>query len=392
MSQEDIHPLLGRPRRAHWAALDAAASLVLCAGILFEGVPTMHAANRPIWQLAALAALASLPLAGRRRRPIPVLGIVLVAALGLSALDVSPLINVGYALYAVASLTSTRRAVVALLAVGAFVAVGLLVVAPPPRPLSRVESSAVTLALFWAVGFGMRQQRAHAEAVAAQAARSAQEQLAAERMRIARELHDVVAHSMSLITMQAGVAHYVIEQRPQDAGPALASIESTSRAAMAEMRRLLDVLRATDDAPAGIDLAPAPGLAALQELASATARAGVQVEIEVQGQPRELPAGVDLAAYRIVQESLTNVIKHARTGHSRVLVVYEPEALRVEVTDRGRGTAPGGSGHGLVGMRERVALYGGEVSTGPLPGSGYRVAARLPAEPVSAEALPVTGP
>jgi signal transduction histidine kinase len=121
----------------------------------------------------------------------------------------------------------------------------------------------------------------------------------------------------------------------------------------------------------------------------------VQVEIEVRGHPRELPAGVDLAAYRIIQESLTNVIKHAGTGHSRVVVAYEPEALRVEVTDLGRGATHAAAGHGLIGMRERVALYGGELTAGPLPGRGFRVGARLPAEPVAAEtqaeALAVAG-
>jgi signal transduction histidine kinase len=189
---------------------------------------------------------------------------------------------------------------------------------------------------------------------------------------------------MSVVAVQAGVGRYVIDANPAEAARALAAIETTSKAALREMRQLLGMLR--DGTPG--EMLAAPGLADIPELAG---RAGVRVEVAVHGTPRDLPAGMDLAAYRIVQEALTNVVKHARTDRGRVVVSYTADAVTIEVTDdgagasRGPGDGQGGepgegpaAGHGLVGMRERVALYGGEFSAGPLPGRGYRVSVRLP--------------
>ena len=190
----------------------------------------------------------------------------------------------------------------------------------------------------------------------------------------------MVAHSLSLIAVQAGVGNYVASTRPDEAVRALGSIEAASRGALGEMRRLLDLLR--DGDPAGPDLAPAHRLADLGQLITGTADAGVTVQLEVHGSQRDLEPGADLAAYRIVQEALTNVVKHARTTACRVVVTYQPDAVSVEITDDGRG-APAGSapaypGHGIAGMAERAGLYGGELQAGPLPGGGFRVAARLP--------------
>ncbi|HEX7166375.1 MAG TPA: sensor histidine kinase, partial [Acidimicrobiales bacterium] len=200
--------------------------------------------------------------------------------------------------------------------------------------------------------------------------------VADERLRIARELHDVVAHAMSVIAVQAGTGRFVIRESPDVAAGALAAIETTSRDALQEMRRLLAVLR--DGEPDG-ELLPAPGLADLSELVAASAAAGVDVEVVTRGDPLPLPAGLDLCAYRIVQEALTNVRKHARATRATVAVSYDETELTVEVRDDGVGAAsPPVPGHGLVGMRERVTLYDGSLETGPARPGGFRVFARLP--------------
>jgi signal transduction histidine kinase len=245
----------------------------------------------------------------------------------------------------------------------------------------RVVTGAVAVIAAWATGRAVRQGRAYAAGVQEQAGRRAREQLTQERLRIARELHDVIAHGLSLIAVQASVANYVADQRPQEAARVLSSIENTSRTALAEMRRLLGVLRDGDGARHDTQLAPTPGLADLRQLAARTTGAGVRVDLEIRGQPRDLPAGISLAAYRIIQEALTNVVSHARTATSRVIVCYEPDALQVIVTDPGQGGPPLADGHGITGMRERVGLYGGDFQAGPLPRGGFRVSARLPVEP-----------
>jgi signal transduction histidine kinase len=206
--------------------------------------------------------------------------------------------------------------------------------------------------------------------------------VAEERLRLARELHDVVAHSMSVIAVQSGVGAHVADTRPEEAAKALAAIEATSRAALTELRRLLGVLR-RDSEPLD-DLTPVPGLADLEILLAEVAKAGLAVRVRVEGTQSQLPAGVDLSAYRIVQEALTNVVKHAGSARAQVVVGYRDQEVTVEVTDDGRGAISAGSdgrvgsGHGLIGMRERVAAFGGDLEVGPRPGGGFRVAARLP--------------
>ena len=177
---------------------------------------------------------------------------------------------------------------------------------------------------------------------------------------------------MSVVAVQAGVGRWVIDQDPAEAAKALDAIETTSRATLREMRQLLGMLR--DGTPG--EMLSAPGLGDIADLAE---RSGLRIDLAVRGMPSELPAGMDLAAFRIVQEALTNVVKHSGTDHGRVLVTYSAEGVAIEVTDDGVGSPGAASdGHGLIGMRERVALYGGEFSAGPLPGRGYRISARLP--------------
>ena len=203
-----------------------------------------------------------------------------------------------------------------------------------------------------------------------------------ERLRIARELHDVVTHTMSVVAVHAGTGRMVADDDPAAARQALATIETTIRSALLEMRRMLGILRGSEGEEPGA-LTPAPGLGDLDALVADVVRSGVIVEVRVDGERTDVPAGVDLAAYRIVQEALTNVIKHAGRVRVTVAVRYTDDAVTVEVDDEGQAvhasrTVPSATGHGLVGMRERVALYHGDLDVGPRPIGGFHVAARLP--------------
>jgi signal transduction histidine kinase len=225
-----------------------------------------------------------------------------------------------------------------------------------------------------------------AAAAAAEQAEQVSRALAGERAQIARDLHDIVAHAMSVIAVRSGVARMVIDSDPEQARDALAIIEITTRRALHEMRLLVGMLRDPGDQPA--ELSPVPGLADLDRLLADTAVAGVSAELDVEGKVRPLPPAADLSAYRIVQEALTNVVRHAGPTHARVRIGYLPAELSIEVTDDGpRGQAPrpiarAGGGHGLIGMRERAALFGGKLEAGPYAG-GFRVRASLPLEELS---------
>lgn len=200
-----------------------------------------------------------------------------------------------------------------------------------------------------------------------------------ERLQIARDLHDVLAHNISLINVQAGVALHLIDEKPEQARTALAAIKEASRDALRELRTALDVLRRTDDAA---PRTPAPGLGSLDELVSRTSAAGVQVRTEIAGEARPLPAGVDVTAYRIIQEALTNVVRHASKASATVRVTYGANDLSVQIEDDGAGPGPAGAvdkpGQGIAGMRERAAALGGQLDAGPRPEGGFRVSARLP--------------
>jgi len=215
-----------------------------------------------------------------------------------------------------------------------------------------------------------------------------------ERLRIARELHDVVAHSMTVVAVQAGFGEYVFDTDPSQARTALGNIQHVTREALSDMQRLLGVLRQDGTGQPGaaapgparqLQLAPAPGLADLERLVSTTAGAGVRVDLTRAGDRRDIPAAIDQSAFRIVQEALTNVVKHSGASTCRVTVGYERTCLCVEITDPGgEGTAPrdtasaNGTGHGILGMRERVSLCGGKFTAGPLSSRGFQVVARFP--------------
>ncbi|SCG37767.1 sensor histidine kinase [Micromonospora halophytica] len=242
-------------------------------------------------------------------------------------------------------------------------------------PVDRATISVLAVAVAWVAGSSARARRRHAEELRAHATVEA---ISAERLRIARELHDVVAHSIGVIAIQAGVGARVIDSQPGEARAALATIERTSRETLTGLRRTLGALRRPEEAAASLE--PTPGLADLDRLVAAAADAGVRVDVRRDGTPRPLPVEVDLTAYRIVQEALTNVVRHAAVGECRVTVRYPPDGVCVEVVDAGRGAPLGGEGHGIVGMRERTTLLGGWFAAGPRPEGGFRIAVRLPAE------------
>jgi signal transduction histidine kinase len=240
------------------------------------------------------------------------------------------------------------------------------------------------LLLAWVLGDSMRYRRGYYAALEDKAARLEAERhaqakiaAAAERARIARELHDVVAHHVSVMVVQADGAGYALRTDPDRAQAALSAISTTGRQALTEMRRLLGVLRSADQ---HTELAPMPGLGELRELLDQARAAGLEVSYTLTGTPRELPEGAELAAYRVVQESLTNTRKHAGLAATAAVTLrYQPDGLTVEVTDDGIAPVsdqPGG--HGLAGMRERIAMYGGTVQAGPRPGGGFGVTAHLP--------------
>jgi signal transduction histidine kinase len=245
----------------------------------------------------------------------------------------------------------------------------------------------VFFGLAWALGKTLRWRqlrgdRLEARTVELEAAREQQVRAAVseERAQIARELHDVVAHSVSLMVLQAGAARQAFDQQPEKARESLLSVEATGRAAMSELRRLLGILRKPGDSD---DLTPQPSLRHLDLLIGQMREAGLQVELEVLWDNEPVPPGVDLAAYRIVQEGLTNVLKHSAPCRAWVKVRSQPAAVEVTVANDGapRQTPNGaGTGHGLIGMRERASLYGGTFEAGPRPGGGFSVRARLPFE------------
>ena len=308
-------------------------------------------------------------------------GVVLLASLQYPPNAQSQMLLL--AMYSLGSYESGMRRALAFLAVEAGVGVVAIVGIPEANTANLVGSGAFYAAVFF-FGAAMRNRRLYQEQLEQRADLLAREHeeaaaraIADERLRIAQELHDVVAHSMGVIAVQAGVGSHVIDADPAEAKRSLDAISVTSRTTLAEIRRLLGVLRADGD---GAAYAPAPGLADLDRLVTDIETAGVPVEVATTGTPHDLPPGIDLTAYRIVQEALTNVLKHAGKARAEVTLGYEPDALVLEVVDDGRGTngRDADGGHGLLGMQERVAVYGGELQVGPRVGGGFRVSARLP--------------
>ncbi|MFF3334800.1 sensor histidine kinase [Streptomyces sp. NPDC002888] len=338
------------------------------------------------WAMVGAAAL--LALAGSvllARRPLAGLALLIAASVsvtkGWSSGSQFPPLQFLSADIALLVITATRPRRTARIAAGMLIGVLLAHILMVPLTDTGDAQGAVLLAVIsLLIGHSMRQARDHAKELSAQAAARA---VTAERLRIARELHDMVAHTIGIVALQAGAARRVIETQPDRARTALGEIETASRETLAGLRRMLGVLRqprpGADAEPAPLE--PGPGLANVDRLAATTAAAGVQVDVRWSGERRHLPPEVDMSAFRIVQEAVTNVVRHADTKACQVSIDCQESELFIEVLDRGRRHPPSGaagSGFGLVGMRERVDLLRGEFSAEPLPEGGFRVAARLP--------------
>jgi signal transduction histidine kinase len=353
----------------------------------------VKAGEHPTTGLAyLLAVLMCGPFATHRKFPRSSLAIALAALVLYAAgrYTAYPGVPVFVLTYGITLHSSRRLALVTVIAAAAAMTVALGLQAPQVRSGSTWVESELGIVVAWLAAENLRNRRArwaelHARAERLEREREAEARRAVteERLRIARELHDVVAHSMSVIAVQSAVGNHVMETQPDEARQALAAIEATSRSALTEMRRLLGVLR-QDGEPAG-SLAPAPALTDLAPLIAQVRDAGLRVWVHVEGKRGPVPPGVDLSAYRIIQEALTNVIKHAACSTASVTVCYAPGSVTLEITDPGPGPASAGAqaatlstGHGIIGMRERVAVFGGEFAAGPRADGGFRVFARLP--------------
>jgi signal transduction histidine kinase len=378
-----------------------------------------------------LALLVGVPVGLRRRDPVGALllaltGCVLIIAAG-GEISRGAFLALALVLFMVAATRTRTVAVFSLAASMVLLVVQGVILSVIGTGSGPATGVALILIIAWILGVSAQQRRAYTARMREQVATAA---VTEERLRIARELHDVVAHSMTVAAVQAGFGEYVFDTEPAQARAALGNIQHVTREALSDMQRLLGVLRQDGTGQTGaeaaggqpgegppglaqpLQLAPAPGLADLERLVSTTAGAGIRVALTRTGDRRDIPAAIDQSAFRIVQEALTNVVKHSGASTCQVIVGYEPDSLTVEITDPGSAGVDGaaswdppaaradGTGHGILGMRERVSLCGGEFTAGPRPGHGFEVIAHFPlpaasqpqrapaAEPIAVRALP----
>jgi signal transduction histidine kinase len=414
------------PRPPLWSRLPPGVRALLIWGGVAALVPLLYVMTltdgEDLFPVSAVhvgfAVAMAVPLAWARQRPAMVLAVLLAeiavaSSLGSPAQASWPLFLAADVLVCLLAATRSHRAGLAA-AVAALIVQqtawqldllgdGLRVWAPGFLALSLLLGLAVLIV--WLAGMFIRQRREYDRALRAHAEARA---VTDERLRIARELHDMVAHSIGIIAIQAGAGARVIDSRPEQARQALGAIEDTSRQTLKGLRHLLGVLRTAEGGhpgtaergyPGSVEPASPARLADVDRLAQTTAAAGVRVDVRRHGEPRPLSAAVDRSAFRIIQESVTNVLRHAGTDHCRVVIGYGKEELRIDVIDDGHAVAREGDGHaaacegdghaaaweggghGIVGMRERVALLNGDFSAGPRPDGGFRVTARLPLAP-----------
>ncbi|MEU6202477.1 sensor histidine kinase [Micromonospora musae] len=369
-------------RRSGWreTAADVPLALVLLAvGLVGTGPATAQQGVTADGTAYAPVVVAALALAVRRRWPFGTLAVTVLAAAAYLVLGYpyGPiLLSLLVAVYTVAAHRALRPA-----AIGAAIALALLTLhvfvgSGSPGLLGLMPAVAWVVVPF-AVGSTVRLSR---EAAARGRAEEARRLADGERLRVAQEVHDVVGHGLAAIHLQAEIALHLLEKRPEQAQTALAAISGTSKEALDELRVTLAVVRRGGDAA---ERAPAPGLGQVPALRDRLAGAGLPVTVRIEGEPSVLPVALDLAAYRVVQESLTNVLRHAGPATAAVRIRYAPTEVEVEVTDTGRGVAEAGrvpAGSGLAGMRERVTALGGSFAAGPAADGGFRVQARLPLE------------
>jgi len=364
-----------------WDALLAIG--VVAVGLLAFALRDQRPDEPPAALGFALVVVAGSSLAWRRRAPLTVATIVSAAVATASLLGYWPefVALLWIAVYSAAAYTERHRLVRVLLPVALLTSVAISIGERWDRGLNWVEILSDLIVTFGVPILLGRMTFNRRRRIVRDREFATRQAVAAERAAIARELHDVVAHHMSVMVVQAGAARAVSASDPAATAEALRQIEASGRTGLTEMRRLLEVLKAEED---GNGRAPQPGLARMSELLDAMRASGLPVEAIVEGSPRPLPPGVDLSAYRIVQEALTNALRHAGGASARVVVRYDPGAVELEVADDGPGLPEdpeASGGHGLIGMRERVQLFGGELEAGPRPGGGFLLRARLPSEP-----------
>jgi signal transduction histidine kinase len=379
---------IGYLARTYWLDLVVA---LLALGAMFEVAVRQDAENAPrtTWWfvIPALAALA-FPVFARRHHPFGAAAAFWLLAAAISFVDgrlipfPAGVFLLGMAAsFLLGNLRDTRHAWI-----GLTITLGGATIVVYNQPSAAASSFVFIPILFgisWLAGFALHSREEQAEVAEARAEQAEHDRevaariaVAEERARIARELHDVVAHSVSVMVLQVGAVRHKLPEALEDEEEVLRGVERTGRAALAEMRHLLGAMRRHED---DLELGPQPGLDALDSLMEEVGRAGLPVHLHVEGIAFPLPRAVDLSAYRIVQEGLTNVLKHAHAGAADVTVRYAPDELRIEVRDDGQGSAASdGLGHGLVGIRERVKIYGGEMSAGRAPDGGFILSTRLP--------------
>jgi len=339
------------------------------------------------WIAAVLLTIAGVSLYWRRSYPILV-GLIVIgsgiaqAAAGISLhTAVAPVVGIFIVSWSIGAYETRPRAVLGLtlLVCGTWIGMGVDVLRGTDHyggtDVPWVGALVLTPGVL-GIAFGARTRSLQrAEARAAQLELEQREAVVAERARIARELHDVIAHSVSVMTVQAGAAEEMLKRDPGLALEPVRAVQETGRQALVEMKRLVGMLREEDDE---IGLAPQPGLADLDRLVGQVRDAGLPVEVRIEGEPRPLPLGVDLSAYRVVQEALTNALKHAGRASATVTLRYGASDVTIEVADDGAGSGKKTGGHGLIGMRERIGVFGGTFAAGPRDTGGFAVSARLP--------------
>ena len=386
---------IGAPVGRRWATIREPVLDTTVAALLWAGM-AVDLATRPLTEgqspttpvAYVVTGLIAAPVAIHRRYPVIAMLASTAAMVGysLGRFTAFPGYTTFVLVFLVALHAGRRRALVVYLGGVAGLSVSLLAQPPAVATASSWISTVLTVTVAWLAGENLRSRRARrrdeleeAHRQVAQKADEARRAIKAERLRIARDLHDVVAHSMSVIAVQAGVAHHVIEERPEIARDALGSIEVTAREGLVEMRRLLGLLRSEGDTTDDSGMAPAEGLRDVDRLLAHFRDAGVRVEVAGLGRVGDLPPALDITAYRIVQEGLTNVLRHGGPV-AYLRMERSPTELRLEIRDDGRASAAAtpGSGHGLTGIHERAALFGGTVHAEPQAAGGFRLTVELP--------------
>ena len=379
---------IGQLARAYWLDLLV---VVLALGAVVEIVARQDAESAPrttLWFVLPAIAILALPVFAHRRYPFVAAATFWLLAAAISFVDgrlipfPAGVFLLGMAAsFLLGNVRDTRRAWI-----GLAITLGgaeIVIYNQPTHTTSSFVFIPILFGISWLAGFALHSREEKAEAAEARAAQAERERevaarlaVAEERARIARELHDVVAHAVSVMVLQVGAVRHKLPDELEDEEEVLRGVEQAGRAALAEMRRLLGAMRSDGD---DAELSPQPGVDALDALLDEVGRAGLPVGLRVEGEPFPLPRAIDLSTYRIVQEGLTNALKHARASQAEVTLGYAPEELRIEVRDDGRGSATSDRrGHGLVGVRERVKIYGGEMTAGSPPEGGFLLSARLP--------------